>query len=255
MYRNLEPRTVLPQSSISLNRSAEAPKNLSEDGYNRVMASKEIQDLDASLAFAKEAVLEKYPTLTTAQNADDPLYAQYLQLYRDRVLLKRGMLQKAYTAEYKRHFETLPISVEGGSPQEIEEQAAGITNAPQHNEKETDDVQSGSPDVSQANMSATGARLHGLPGTWRSGIQRPSSVSAYNNFSADVAQQGKDDAAICAEVQRWMRVVHPINQFEPGREPEPGSFNCRFCDLDLRPLKERVYHVHQCSQKEATARA
>ncbi|KAF5706075.1 hypothetical protein FMUND_11792 [Fusarium mundagurra] len=95
VFRGLDQVSTLPQGSVLLNRSDNAPLALSSNGLARVMALPDVVKEDKKLASSREKILQEYTSIDEARRHADLLAAQ-----------------RYYEDGYKEHFANLRATPE-----------------------------------------------------------------------------------------------------------------------------------------------
>lgn len=112
---------------------------------------------------------------------------------------------------------------------------------------------------SEAGSDSRSTRRHGMPETNAPGrgVNRifRKGVSAYNDFLADLNNYGNDEASLASRMMQWYKITHGIDDFPPGQEPLPGTFDCRLCGRDLTTVHKAYDHVQACSKQDASKMA
>lgn len=78
--------------------------------------------------------------------------------------------------------------------------------------------------------------------------------SAYNDMVEDVSAC-ETEGQVCAVLMQWYSICHPIDAFNIGEEPFPGSYDCRFCGEDLNEPHHAHEHTYACAKEAATQEA
>lgn len=107
IFRGIEERAVLPQSSILLNRSDDAPVVLSEAGRKLVLQSDEATRARKLQDTAHRALLEKFDTIAAAKRAGDQVYHDYTTAEKSYQLVVNRLEKNMFKTEYKQHFSGL----------------------------------------------------------------------------------------------------------------------------------------------------
>ncbi|PSN74183.1 hypothetical protein BS50DRAFT_642377 [Corynespora cassiicola Philippines] len=110
-------------------------------------------------------------------------------------------------------------------------------------------------EVSQKDTSAIA--LHGQPLNSTRGLAKKlyqKGVSAYNDSAADIENAG-NEAILSNLMIKWFQIVHAIDNFPPGEEPLPGTYDCRLCHKDLSRFHHTYGHTHSCTKKQALEKA
>lgn len=74
------------------------------------------------------------------------------------------------------------------------------------------------------------------------------------SFAEDLRQAmtaGMNEAKLAALLQQQFSTAYPPDRFYPGEEPLPGTYTCRFCDVDLLEIKHPANHAHSCARIDA----
>jgi hypothetical protein len=66
---------------------------------------------------------------------------------------------------------------------------------------------------------------------------------------------GMNEAKLAALLQQQFSTTYPPDRFYSGEEPLPGTYTCRFCDVDLLDIKHPAAHVHSCARIDAVKSA
>ncbi|OAL56349.1 hypothetical protein IQ07DRAFT_651104 [Pyrenochaeta sp. DS3sAY3a] len=137
LFRNLESRSVIPQTGISLNRSASAPLRISEAGMQTVLESEDVQVARQETEAIRNAIMMTHGSLTAARRCEDPRLPEYEQ---SMIFLKSTInagTRRIYRQEYKEHFDglqlehsTTPGEADGDEAAQIPQpDATGETNS------------------------------------------------------------------------------------------------------------------------------
>ncbi|KAF5576884.1 hypothetical protein FPANT_10716 [Fusarium pseudoanthophilum] len=116
MFRGLDQVSTLPQGSVLLNRSDNAPIKLSPEGLARVLALPDVVKGDKKLASSREKILEEYLSIKKARQHASLLAAQY----DDTTATRRSCIdywsRRYYEDGYKEHFANLRATTRPSIP-------------------------------------------------------------------------------------------------------------------------------------------
>ncbi|KAM0489566.1 hypothetical protein ACHAP8_012452 [Fusarium lateritium] len=274
MFRGLDQASPLPQGSILLNRSANAPLSLSPEGVKRVMEHEDVQRETTNLESIRQYILQTYPSVVNAREQNDPLAQQFDDIH----ALRRSHIdfhtKRLYKEEYQAHFTGLSTeqdSVSAYRSADILDPSAYVQSSSQPHIGDDYKQTPRKNAVQTATESSIQKRISGQ--SWLQSLDESNSsssrqvfgrgtsrisgkgVSAYNDMKAELESLHDDPEAHSACMVKWFGITHPIDQFPPGQEPISGTYTCRFCNKDLNQFHHDWEHTQSCSKKDAIQRA
>jgi len=103
--RGIEEDDVLHLSSMGLGMRADAPKLISEGGFQRALADSQYRQLDDKVADLMDQLRLAYGSLKSAEQASDRRFAEYTRLQQSRSSRLRIIVSRIYREEYIAFFE------------------------------------------------------------------------------------------------------------------------------------------------------
>lgn len=126
----------------------------------------------------------------------------------------------------------------------LEELAAGLEDGDESAEKMSDAVQEHDPDNDDDDKTRTAKkptyRFYGRREIARHTLIDEVPAILYNR-SREEAPTWK---SLSAHFTTAFNHLHPADKFYPSQEPLPGTYDCRFCDVNFHTMHSEQIHVH-----------
>lgn len=290
LRHNIDPENVAMMSSIFLNTgntNVVPPTQVSADAMAQVYQNPELNAFLAESSDVADQLVIKYGSVRDAQHLNPDGFEKYAVLRRRYHSKLQVLKEKQFRIEYKRFWETLgahPIGDAADSQPlpagdhidrlldeqeaednsqidsaQFEEQKADTRDALAAFVTDLDEAEAaqkeagGDPDYQLDDVEPTDKQQqHGHPGKARYDFRQPARRSLVDQVPRYLYDQPSNSTwnTLSAYFVDVFNCFHGADQFYPGHEPFPGTWNCRFCGEHFADLSDPLASNRKSIKRE-----